>query len=58
MSTKMKWNAQEPPNWSEKVGEVSLLLKLKLNEFHICKQYCQVFIIDKKFQEKYKNKES
>ena len=33
---------------------VSLLLKLKLNEFHFCKQYCRVLIMDKPFQEKYK----
>ena len=37
----------------KKVGGVSLLSKLKLNEFHFCKKYCQVFITDKYFQEKY-----
>ena len=35
------------------MGGVSLLFKLKLNKFHLCEQYCQVFIIDKHFQEKY-----
>ena len=38
---------------AKKVGGVSLLFKLKLNDFHFCKQYCQVFIMDKQFQEKY-----
>ena len=37
---------------------VSLPLLLKLNEFHFCKQYCQVFNIDKNFEEMYTNKES
>ena len=35
------------------MGGVTLLFKLKLNEFHFCKQYCQVFIMVKYFQEKY-----
>ena len=37
------------------MGRVNLLFKLKLNEFHFGKQYCQVIIIDtgKYFQEKY-----
>ena len=39
----MKW---------KKVGGVSLLFKIKFNEFHFCKQYCPVFIMDKHFQEK------
>ena len=40
------------------MGGVSLLIKLKLNEFHFCKQYYQVFIMNKPFQERYKYKES
>ena len=36
---------------AKKVGGVTLLLKLKLNEFHFYKQYCQVFIMDKYFIE-------
>ena len=38
---------------AKKLGRVTLLFKLKLNEFHFCKLYCQVFIMDKEFQEKY-----
>ena len=34
----------------KKVGGVSLLFKLMLNEFHFCKQYCQIFIMDKIFK--------
>ena len=35
------------------MGGVSLLFKLKLNEFHFCKQYCQILIMVKYFQEKF-----
>ena len=38
---------------AKQVGVVTLLFKLKLNEFPFCQQYCQVFIIDEYFQEKY-----
>ena len=31
---------------------VTLLFILKLNEFHFCKQNCQVFIVDTYFQKK------
>ena len=31
---------------------VSLPFKLKLNELHYCKQYCQVFSVDKHFMKK------
>ena len=33
------------------MGGVSLLFKLKLDEFHFYKQYCQVFIMDTNFRE-------
>ena len=32
------------------MGGISLLFKLKLNEFHFCKQYCQDFIMAKIFR--------
>ena len=35
------------------MGGGSLLFKLKLKEFHFCKQHCQVFIMDKHVQETY-----
>ena len=42
----------------KQVGGVSLLFKLKLNEFHFCAQYCHVFIMDKISYGKYKYKKS
>ena len=39
---------------AKNVGGVSLLFKLKLNEFHFGKLYYLVFITDKHFEEKYR----
>ena len=38
------------------VDGVSLLFKLELNEFHVCKLYCQLFNMDNYFQENIKIK--
>ena len=35
---------------ANKVGGVNLLFKLKLTEFHFCKQYRQIFIMDQKIR--------
>ena len=40
------------------VAGVSLLFQLKLIKFHFCKQCCQIFTMDKHFEEKYRNKET
>ena len=40
----------------KKVCGVCVLDKLKFNEFCFCKLYCQVFIMDKSFDEKYEIK--
>ena len=40
---------------AKKLGGVSLLFKLKLNELHFCKHYCQIFIMDSLFVKKDKS---
>ena len=42
----------------KKLGGVSLLFEIKLNEFHICKQYCQVLSMEQTFSGKVLYKES